>query len=110
MPDGTTIRLLTPDDLEAYLAHLTRTAAESGRDGDLHHGPYPRDEPFDVDAQIAGPAMCGSPAQIVDQIGALRETLGMDLHVPMFDHGTLPDGLLRESMELFGSEVLPKVR
>jgi alkanesulfonate monooxygenase SsuD/methylene tetrahydromethanopterin reductase-like flavin-dependent oxidoreductase (luciferase family) len=66
--------------------------------------------PFEVEAQLAGPAMCGSPAQIIDGIGALREVMAMDLHVPMFDHGGLPQAELQKSIELFGTEVLPKIR
>lgn len=63
--------------------------------------------PFDIDAQLASSAMCGSPAEIVDRIGKLREELDMDLHLPMFDHGGLPEAELKRSIELFGTEVLP---
>lgn len=58
---------------------------------------------------IDGPAMCGSPAQVVDRIGTLREQLDPDLHLAMFDPGGLPEAELRASMELFGTDVLPKI-
>jgi len=61
----------------------------------------------DVDTLIHGPAMCGSPAQVVDMLAALREELQMDLNVAMFDLGGLPEAELRSSIELFGTEVIP---
>ncbi|MCH2170143.1 LLM class flavin-dependent oxidoreductase [Myxococcota bacterium] len=69
--------------------------------------PQPR---FDIDAMIDGPALCGSPAQVVDRLGALREELSMDLHLVGFDVGGLPEADLKASIELFASEVLPAFR
>ena len=45
------VRLLTPDDLDAFIDHLRRHDAESGTEGDLPHGPYSRDDPFDEPAR-----------------------------------------------------------
>ena len=56
---------------------------------------------------IDGPAMCGSPAEIIDMIGEHREAIDLDLHLAMFDHGGLPETDLRESIELYGQEVIP---
>ncbi len=47
MTDQSTIRMLNASDLDVYILHLGRTHLESGRDGDLPHGPYPRDDPFE---------------------------------------------------------------
>ncbi|MFP8875336.1 MAG: LLM class flavin-dependent oxidoreductase [Myxococcota bacterium] len=62
----------------------------------------------DVESLIHGPAMCGSPAQVVDQLGELADELQMDLHLAMFDLGGLPEIELRRSMELFGTRVMPE--
>ena len=62
----------------------------------------------DVESLIDGPAMCGSPAQVVDQLGALADELQMDLHLAMFDLGGLPEAELRRSIELFGTRVMPE--
>ena len=66
-----------------------------------------------MDLQLSGDrfidevAMCGSPAQIVDRIGALRESLGTQRHLLMFDPGGLPEADLRECIERVGKEVIP---
>ena len=43
------IRMLTVEDVEIYQSHCEAHRAESGRDGEIHHGPYPRDEPLPTD-------------------------------------------------------------
>ena len=58
---------------------------------------------------VAGPSICGSPAEVVDRISHTRELLGLDVHLAMFDHGAISDAFLDESLELFASEVLPHV-
>ncbi len=66
---------------------------------------------FDFDQLCEkGPALCGSPAEVADRIEAMRDGLGLDLHLAMFDHGGLPEALLRDSFERFGNEVLPRVQ
>ena len=65
---------------------------------------------FDFDQLCEkGPALCGSPADVAERIEAMRDALGLDLHLSMFDHGALPEPLLRDSLERFGSEVLPRL-
>jgi alkanesulfonate monooxygenase SsuD/methylene tetrahydromethanopterin reductase-like flavin-dependent oxidoreductase (luciferase family) len=61
----------------------------------------------DYDHMLRGPAICGSPAEVADRILAMRELLGLDVHLSMFDLGGLPPERLRETLELFGNEVLP---
>jgi alkanesulfonate monooxygenase SsuD/methylene tetrahydromethanopterin reductase-like flavin-dependent oxidoreductase (luciferase family) len=56
-----------------------------------------------------GPSICGGPAEVADRIAQIRERLGLDLHIAMFDHGGLPQPLLDDSLELFGTRVLPEL-
>jgi alkanesulfonate monooxygenase SsuD/methylene tetrahydromethanopterin reductase-like flavin-dependent oxidoreductase (luciferase family) len=64
----------------------------------------------DYDALLAGPSICGSPAEVADRIAGLAELLGLDAHVAMLDHGGLPEHLVDESMELLATEALPQLR
>ncbi len=64
----------------------------------------------DYDSMLRGPAICGSPAEVADRILAMRELLGLDVHLSMFDLGGLPPDALRRELELFGAEVLPALR
>lgn len=64
---------------------------------------------FDFDERCATTAICGSPAEVVDRMGELRECLHLDTQILMFDMGGLPDAELRAVIELAGAEVLPKV-
>lgn len=61
----------------------------------------------DFDELITGPAICGSPAEVIDRIGEINETLGLDRHNFLMDVGALPTTALREAIELMGSDVLP---
>jgi len=65
---------------------------------------------FDFDELCEkGPALCGGAAEVAERIEAMRDALGLDLHLAMFDHGALPEALLRDSLERYGSEVLPRL-
>jgi alkanesulfonate monooxygenase SsuD/methylene tetrahydromethanopterin reductase-like flavin-dependent oxidoreductase (luciferase family) len=61
----------------------------------------------DYESMLRGPAICGSPAEVTERILAMRELLGLDLHLSMFDLGGLSPERLRETLALFGTEVLP---
>jgi alkanesulfonate monooxygenase SsuD/methylene tetrahydromethanopterin reductase-like flavin-dependent oxidoreductase (luciferase family) len=63
--------------------------------------------PLDFEGLIGGPAICGSPAEVVDRISAINERLGLDVHLLKMDAGGVPFTALRRCMELAGSEVLP---
>ena len=65
---------------------------------------------FDYDALLAGPAICGEPAEVRDRIGRMRDVLGLDLHLSMMDLGGLPATELFDALDLFGAEVLPAIR
>lgn len=65
---------------------------------------------LDYERLLAGVAVCGSPAEVADRIAATRETLGLDLHLAMFDLGGLPPAQVDAALELFAAEVLPALR
>jgi alkanesulfonate monooxygenase SsuD/methylene tetrahydromethanopterin reductase-like flavin-dependent oxidoreductase (luciferase family) len=61
----------------------------------------------DFDALLRGPAICGSPAEVVDRIGQINELMGLDNHILLMDAGGMPYAELRQSLELMGAQVLP---
>jgi alkanesulfonate monooxygenase SsuD/methylene tetrahydromethanopterin reductase-like flavin-dependent oxidoreductase (luciferase family) len=72
-----------------------------------HRGGFGR--PLDYENLLRGPAICGSPAEVVDRLGAVNETLGLSLHYLMADGGGLPAPLLQEVIETLGQHVLPRL-
>ena len=64
---------------------------------------------FDFDALTTNTAMCGSPAEIVQRMGEIREALSLDVQILMFDMGGLPDRELFATIELTGAEVIANV-
>jgi alkanesulfonate monooxygenase SsuD/methylene tetrahydromethanopterin reductase-like flavin-dependent oxidoreductase (luciferase family) len=63
----------------------------------------------DYDGLLRGPSVCGSPAEVADRIGAMRDQLGLDLHIAMFDHGGIDDATLADATELFAAKVIPEL-
>lgn len=63
--------------------------------------------PMDFDGLIGGPAICGSPAEVVDRISELNQRLGLAVHLLKMDAGGVAFDELRASIELAGSDVLP---
>ena len=63
--------------------------------------------PTDFEGLLAGPAICGSVAEVTDRMGQVNELLGLDLHWAHVDLGGLPHDRVCEQVELLGSEVLP---
>lgn len=68
--------------------------------------------PPDFDTYIGdnGPAICGSPAEVVDKLGRLHELWGHDLHLLAIDVGGIPYAEVQAASELTASEVLPQVK
>lgn len=64
---------------------------------------------FNFDELRAGPAIIGSPAQVVDRIGQWRAVLDHDRHLFMFDLGGIDETDLMATIELFASEVAPQL-
>ncbi|MBQ0850514.1 LLM class flavin-dependent oxidoreductase [Streptomyces sp. NPDC057621] len=67
--------------------------------------------PPDFDTYIGdnGPAICGSPAEVVDKLGRLHELWGHDLHLLAIDVGGIPYAQVQAATELTAAEVLPQV-
>ena len=42
-------------------------------------------------------------------MGAMREEVGLDLHLAMVDLGGMPDAIVHEVIDLLGAKVLPAV-
>jgi len=59
---------------------------------------------------LVGPAVCGSPAQVIDRIGEWEAMLGLDRIAFYFDLGGMAQSAVLESLERFGTEVIPAVR
>jgi len=64
---------------------------------------------FDFDELRSGPAIVGSPAQVVDRIGQWHEILDLDRMLFMFDLGGIGEPELVTTLELFGSDVIPDI-
>ncbi|MEU9169817.1 LLM class flavin-dependent oxidoreductase [Streptomyces sp. NPDC048420] len=67
--------------------------------------------PPDFDTYIGdnGPAICGSPAEVVDKLGRLHELWGHDLHLLAIDVGGIPYAEVQAATELTAAEVLPQL-
>lgn len=65
---------------------------------------------FDLEHSIgAGPAVAGSPQQVIDKLAHFKRSVGLDVQLLHLDGGALPQALLFESLELLASEVVPKL-
>jgi alkanesulfonate monooxygenase SsuD/methylene tetrahydromethanopterin reductase-like flavin-dependent oxidoreductase (luciferase family) len=65
--------------------------------------------PFNYEELVAGLALVGSPAELVERIETTTERLGLERMIFMSDLGGIPDETLFATLELFGSEVMPKL-
>ncbi len=61
----------------------------------------------DFDSLLEGPAICGSPAEVIDRVGQIDDLLGLDRHLFLLDAGGIPAEILAEEMNLLATEVLP---
>jgi alkanesulfonate monooxygenase SsuD/methylene tetrahydromethanopterin reductase-like flavin-dependent oxidoreductase (luciferase family) len=67
-------------------------------------------KPFDFDwLSTEGPAICGSPDEIVERLGRMGELLEAEVNLLYMDMGGMPPGELLDSVELVGSKVLPQL-
>jgi alkanesulfonate monooxygenase SsuD/methylene tetrahydromethanopterin reductase-like flavin-dependent oxidoreductase (luciferase family) len=65
--------------------------------------------PFDFDwLTTSGPAIVGSPAEVVDRIGILSDKLKCSTHLCYMDMGGMPQAELFDAIDLFGSAVIPQ--
>jgi probable LLM family oxidoreductase len=86
-----------------YAAMMTRIGAERG------WPPVTRPH-FDREAAPDGALFVGSPAAVAAKIAAVVQTLGLSRFDMKYSNGTLPHDTLMKSIELFGTEVAPRVR
>ena len=68
------------------------------------------DVKVDFDRVIDGPAICGSPAEVSERLQTIDELLRPDVHLSLFDLGGLPHEKVMRTMELFSTDVMPKLR
>lgn len=80
--------------LDHYVAFARSLRSGFGRD-------------LDFDSILAGPGICGSPAEVVDKLSQINEKLQLDSHILLMDVGGMPFDELRGALELFGTDVLP---
>jgi alkanesulfonate monooxygenase SsuD/methylene tetrahydromethanopterin reductase-like flavin-dependent oxidoreductase (luciferase family) len=58
----------------------------------------------------SGTALIGSPATVREKIERVRDQTGFNLLLTLMQFGVMPDDLAVRNMELFASEVMPKLR
>ncbi len=68
---------------------------------------FGRDTSFD--SLLEGPAICGSPGEVVERIEEIDELLGLDRHLFLLDAGGVPQAIIDDQMELLATEVLPRL-
>jgi alkanesulfonate monooxygenase SsuD/methylene tetrahydromethanopterin reductase-like flavin-dependent oxidoreductase (luciferase family) len=57
-----------------------------------------------------GTAVIGSPKTVLEKIERVRDQTGVENLITMLQFGVMPDALAVRNMELFASEVMPKLR
>jgi len=57
-----------------------------------------------------GTALIGSPKTVIDKIKRIQDQTGVGILITMLQFGVMPDNLARRNMEMFASEVMPKLR
>lgn len=71
-------------------------------------GSWGRDTRFDN--LLKGPAICGSPAQVLERVSEIDDLLGLGRHLFFMDAGGLPEHIMNDQMQLMATEVLPHLR
>jgi probable LLM family oxidoreductase len=72
-------------------------------------GPYTREQ-FDANAAPTGSLFVGSPETVAQKIAWAMRTLGLSRFQLKYAVGGLPHELRKESIRLYGAEVVPRVR
>jgi alkanesulfonate monooxygenase SsuD/methylene tetrahydromethanopterin reductase-like flavin-dependent oxidoreductase (luciferase family) len=71
--------------------------------------PSYQSRPFDFEwLTTEGPAIVGSPAEVVDRIAALSEQLTLSTNLLYMDMGGMPSKDLYEAIDLVGTSVIPQ--
>jgi alkanesulfonate monooxygenase SsuD/methylene tetrahydromethanopterin reductase-like flavin-dependent oxidoreductase (luciferase family) len=100
-PDGAQARRAWEPRYRAYIEWVNELQRHSSE------GRNPGLGGFDFEHLCKHTALCGSPAEVVDRMGEIRDLLHLDVHLLMFDMGGLPQPALRATIELVGAEVIP---
>ncbi len=61
----------------------------------------------DFDSLLQGPAICGSPAEVIERVNEIDELLGLERHLFLLDAGGVPQDVLDDEIELLATQVLP---
>jgi alkanesulfonate monooxygenase SsuD/methylene tetrahydromethanopterin reductase-like flavin-dependent oxidoreductase (luciferase family) len=68
------------------------------------------DKPFDFEWLTSnGPAIVGSPDEVVERLGTVSQTLKADVNLVYLDMGGQPAAEYRAMVEMMGEKVLPKL-
>jgi alkanesulfonate monooxygenase SsuD/methylene tetrahydromethanopterin reductase-like flavin-dependent oxidoreductase (luciferase family) len=68
-------------------------------------------KPFDFDfLTTRGPAIVGSPQEVVERLNTVTEALEADVNLVYLDMGGQPTLEFQTMVELLGSDVLPRLR
>jgi alkanesulfonate monooxygenase SsuD/methylene tetrahydromethanopterin reductase-like flavin-dependent oxidoreductase (luciferase family) len=57
-----------------------------------------------------GVFLCGSPATLREMLEKYQKEIGFGYLLPAIQFGTLPHGLVKKSVALFASEIMPHFR
>jgi alkanesulfonate monooxygenase SsuD/methylene tetrahydromethanopterin reductase-like flavin-dependent oxidoreductase (luciferase family) len=105
-PTGDVARNTWLPRYQHYLDAVSVWQFESHRRAGLRARPAP----FLPAAQACSTiAVCGSPAEVVDRLGTMRDVLQLDTSLLMFDMGGMPEADVLGAIELTGREVLPQL-
>jgi len=86
-----------------YLAMMTRIGRERG-------WPPRGPEDFEREAGSDGALYVGSPDTVAAKIVSTARLLGLSRFVMKYSNGTLPHDALMKSIQLYGTEVIPRVQ
>jgi alkanesulfonate monooxygenase SsuD/methylene tetrahydromethanopterin reductase-like flavin-dependent oxidoreductase (luciferase family) len=96
-----------PPPLRFLLESPVPPAGAFGSTGAAHaHSPESSPAPFGVGRML----FAGTPDTVVERIRAFHQTTGVGVIDLVFSSGQIPAEDVRRSIELFGREVLPRIR
>jgi alkanesulfonate monooxygenase SsuD/methylene tetrahydromethanopterin reductase-like flavin-dependent oxidoreductase (luciferase family) len=104
-PDGDDARAAWEPRYRAYHEWMQSLLSRVNKSIPAHNA-----RPFDFDwLTTSGPAIVGSPGEVVDRIATLSEKLKCTTHLLYMDMGGMPQGELFDAIELVGSAVIPQL-
>jgi alkanesulfonate monooxygenase SsuD/methylene tetrahydromethanopterin reductase-like flavin-dependent oxidoreductase (luciferase family) len=102
--------LIADDSKTAAVIAFPPMKATMDRIGRERGWPPMSREQFDASTRLEGASFVGSPQEVVDKILYQYEIFHHDRFLIQFTIGPLPHSAVMRSIELFGTEVAPKVR